>query len=268
MRVYRSIAEWRDARDSLTGALGFVPTMGALHAGHASLLRRSVAENDGTVASIFVNAAQFNDPEDLAAYPSEIRKDLELCESLGVDHVLLPAHEEIYTDGYRYRVEEFEFSRELCGKHRPGHFTGVLTVVMRLLNLVRPRRAYFGAKDYQQWLLIRGMAEAFFMDVEIVACETVREPDGLALSSRNALLTGESRRLAARFNRALRLPASDQAVAEELERLGFAVDYIDSRYGRRFAAVSVPGRQGPVRLIDNVEFEPAGHAAGMPRDSA
>ena len=248
MHVHRTLAEWRDARKSLAGAVGFVPTMGALHDGHASLLRRSVAENDCSVASIYVNPTQFNDPDDLAAYPVDVGRDLLLCESLGVDHVLIPAREEIYADSYRYRVEETEFSRQLCGAHRPGHFTGVLTVVMRLLNLVRPRRAYFGAKDYQQCLLIGGMAEAFFMDVEIVACETVREHDGLAMSSRNALLTRESRKLAAKLNRALRSPDSDQAVAEELERLGFSVDYIVSRFGRRFTAVSVPGRQGPVRV--------------------
>lgn len=255
MRVFRSLERWREARKALQGALGFVPTMGALHAGHASLLRRSVAENDLTVASIYVNPTQFDDPDDLAAYPSVPAADLELCESLGVDCVLIPEREEIYPDGYRYRVEETELSRELCGAHRPGHFNGVMTVVMKLLNLVQPRRAYFGAKDYQQYLLIRDMAEAFFMDVEIIACETVREDDGLAMSSRNALLTGESRKLAATLNRALRSRDSDGAVCEELERLGFAVDYIVSRFGRRFAAASVPARRGSVRLIDNVELE-------------
>ncbi len=254
MRICKSLAEWREARKPLTGDLGFVPTMGALHDGHASLLRRCVAENDVTAASIYINPTQFDDPDDLAAYPADMSDDLTLCEALGVDLVLVPTREEIYADDYRYRVEETEFSRELCGAHRPGHFTGVLTVVMRLLNLVRPRRAYFGTKDYQQCLLVRGMVDAFFMDVEIVACETVREDDGLAMSSRNALLTTESRRLAAELNRTLRNGGSDRAIAEELEQLGFAVDYIVSRDGRRFAAVSVPGRTGSVRLIDNVEL--------------
>ncbi len=254
MRVFRSIAQWRDARKALTGTVGFVPTMGALHAGHASLLQRSVAENDVTVASIYVNPTQFNDPDDMAAYPSLPALDLDLCELLGVDHVLIPMREEIYPDDYRYRVEETELSRELCGAHRPGHFTGVLTVVMKLLNLVQPRRAYFGAKDFQQYLLIRGMTEALFMSVEIIACATVREDDGLAMSSRNALLTDASRRLASRLNRVLRSSESDQEVFEELERLGFSVDYVVSRFGRRLAAVSVAGRQGTVRLIDNVEL--------------
>ena len=262
MLVFRSLAQWRDARRALTGAVGFVPTMGALHAGHASLLQRSVVENDLTVASIYVNPTQFNDPGDLAAYPSPSGADLKMCESLGVSHVLIPAKEDMYPDDFRYRVEETELSRELCGAHRPGHFTGVLTVVMKLLNLVRPRRAYFGAKDFQQYLLIRGMAEAFFMDLEIVACETVREHDGLAMSSRNALLNVESRALASEFNRVLRSADSDAKARGELERLGFAVDYVVARFGRRLAAVSVPGREGSVRLIDNVELDRTRRQAG------
>ena len=254
MQVSRSVVEWRDARSSIAGSIGFVPTMGALHAGHASLLRRSVAENDSTVASIYVNPAQFDDVDDLAAYPRLLDADLELCASLGVDHVFVPGRDEIYADGYRYRIEETEFSRELCGAHRPGHFTGVLTVVMKLLNLVRPHRTYFGEKDFQQCLLIRDMAAAFFLEVDIVACATVREDDGLAMSSRNALLGNESRRLAPEFNRVLRSARRDQAVCEELERLGFAVDYVVTRSGRRFGAVSLPARNGEVRFIDNVEL--------------
>ena len=264
MQISRSLAEWRSARATLTGTIGLVPTMGALHAGHASLLRRSIAENDCTVASIYVNPAQFDDPDDLGAYPRVLDADLECCESVGVDQVLVPGPDEIYADGYRYRVEETEFSGELCGAHRPGHFTGVLTVVMKFLNLVRPRRAYFGEKDYQQCRLISDMAAAFFMDVEIVACETVREDDGLALSSRNALLTDESRELASRFNALLRSRQSDQAVSAELESLGFAVDYVVSRFGRRLAGVSVPARQGTVRLIDNVELEDIAGKLGKP----
>lgn len=252
MQISKSLAEWRVARASLTGAIGFVPTMGALHAGHASLLRRSVAENDRTVASIYVNPAQFDDPDDLAAYPRLLSADLELCEALGVDQVLVPERDEIYADDYRYRVEETRLSRELCGANRPGHFTGVLTVVMKLLNLVQPDRAYFGAKDYQQYLLIRDMATAFFIDVEIVACETVREENGLAMSSRNALLTPDSRSLASRFNLLLRSPDTDARICEELESLGFAVDYVVSRFGRRFGAVTVRADDDSVRLIDNV----------------
>lgn len=255
MRISRSIDQWRDARATIAGSIGFVPTMGALHAGHASLLSRSVAENDHTVVSIYVNPAQFDDPDDLAAYPRELDTDLDLCRSLGVGHAVVPQRDELYPDDFRYRVEETAFSRELCGAHRPGHFTGVLTVVMKLLNLVRPHRAYFGDKDYQQYLLVRDMAAAFFMDVDIVACGTVREADGLAMSSRNTLLTARSRELAAAFNRLLSSSQTDQGVREELERLGFAVDYVVSRQQRRFGAVSAAGRQGPVRLIDNVAMD-------------
>ncbi len=254
------MSEWRSARASLAGTIGFVPTMGALHAGHASLLRRSIAENDLTVASIYVNSVQFNNPDDLDAYPRTLDDDLNLCGALGVDHVLIPSRGEIYADDYRFRIAETAFSRELCGVHRPGHFTGVLTVVMKLLNLVRPRRVYLGEKDFQQYLLIRDMAEAFFMEVDIVPCETIREEDGLALSSRNALLTDASRALAVNLNRLLRSSHADEVVSNELEALGFVVDYVVSRFGRRFAAVSVPGVRGPVRLIDNVALTPAASA--------
>lgn len=261
MQVVRSLKEWRAVRGSITGSIGFVPTMGALHEGHASLLRRSLGENGCTVASIYVNPAQFDDADDLAAYPRVQDADLKLCETLGVDQVLIPGRDEIYADGYRYRVEENEFSRELCGAHRPGHFTGVLTVVMKLLNLVKPTRAYFGKKDFQQCLLIQGMAAAFFMEVDILACETVREDDGLAMSSRNALLTDEGRQLASRLNRVLRSRDADPVVVEELESLGFAVDYVVSKFGRRFAAVAVPVRHGTVRLIDNVPLPEAARTA-------
>lgn len=252
MNVYRRMEEWRAVRRTLAGTIGFVPTMGALHRGHASLLERSRAECDVTVMSIYVNPTQFNDPRDLANYPETLEADLALARDLGVDVVITPDYPELYPDDFRYRVEEESLSRELCGAHRPGHFTGVLTVVLKLLNLVRPHRAYFGEKDYQQYQLIRGMAEAFFLDTEIVACPIVREADGLALSSRNALLEPEGRRLAPRFHCLLRSRASDDQVRQELTAAGFDVDYVETHHGRRFGAVSVPGRARTVRLIDNV----------------
>jgi pantoate--beta-alanine ligase len=252
MKVYESLDDWRAARRALSGRIGFVPTMGALHRGHASLIERSVAECDVTVLSIYLNPTQFNNPDDLAHYPRTLEADLDMARELGVDVVVTPTYDALYPDGYRYRVEEGEFSGELCGAHRPGHFTGVLTVVMKLLNLVRPDRAYFGEKDYQQFELIRGMADAFFLDAEIVPCRTVREADGLALSSRNALLDTEGRRLAPRFHCLLRSPESDAAVRERLARAGFEVDYVETRHGRRFGAVTVHGRTRDVRLIDNV----------------
>jgi len=253
MKLIENMQSWRAERRNLTGTLGFVPTMGALHPGHASLLSSSIADNDLTVLSIYVNPTQFNDPKDLANYPDTLAEDLALAESLGVDFVLMPRYKDIYADGFRYQVTENEFSNELCGTNRPGHFTGVLTVVMKLLNLVRPDRAYFGKKDYQQSLLVRDMAATFFMDVEIVAGETVRECDGLAMSSRNKLLDERSRGLAAKFNRVLRANGDDACIRQSLDKLGFQVDYVETKNKRRFGAVVVDCGDHTVRLIDNVE---------------
>ena len=252
MKVVEDMALWQQTRHETRGSVGFVPTMGALHDGHASLLRRSAGVDDVTVLSIYVNPTQFNDPDDLASYPDTLDEDLALADSLGVDYVLLPRYADLYPDGYRYQVVETDFSNELCGRNRPGHFTGVLTVVMKLLNLVRPHRAYFGKKDYQQYLLVRDMCAAFYMDVEIVGCDTVRECDGLAMSSRNKLLTREARRMAPYFNRALRSERCDDGVRAELETTGFRVDYVQTRDGRRFGAVAVDCGGQTVRLIDNV----------------
>ena len=224
--------------------------MGALHAGHLSLLRRAKSENDLAVASVFVNPAQFNDKRDLARYPRTLADDIEKLESEGTDFLLLPSVSDMYPDGYRYRLNETADSAVLCGAHRPGHFEGVLTVVMKLLNLVRADRAYFGEKDYQQLHLIRGMAEAFFIGTKIVACPTLREPDGLAMSSRNLLLEPEHRKLAPALHKALRSSARPAEIKKRLAALGFEPDYIEERWGRRFAAVKL----GKVRLIDNVKI--------------
>lgn len=249
--VFRSITDWCTFRRSgaIAGeTLGFVPTMGALHAGHASLVRQSRAENDHTLVSVFVNPTQFNDPRDLERYPRTEEDDLRLLSRLGADYVLLPEAAELYRDGYRFRLHEQEFSHELCGAHRPGHFDGVLTVVMKLLNLARADRAYFGEKDFQQLTLVRQMARAFFLETAIIGCPTVREADGLAMSSRNRLLTSEHRRQAPAFVRALRSEGSAETARAELAKLGFEVDYVQDRDGRRFGAVKL----GQVRLIDNV----------------
>jgi len=257
VKCYSDLAAWRAARRAVIGTVGFVPTMGALHPGHATLIERSVAECDHTVLSIYVNPTQFNNPQDLAHYPRTTDTDLALARELGVDSVLLPDYPSLYADGFRYRVDETAFSGSLCGAHRPGHFTGVLTVVMKLLNLVRPDRAYFGEKDYQQFLLIRDMCDAFFMGVDIVPCMTVREADGLAMSSRNALLDAAGRALAPAFSRLLRDRQDDAAVRAALQALGFEVDYLETHGDRRFGAVVVRGGDRDVRLIDNVRWPPA-----------
>jgi pantoate--beta-alanine ligase len=252
--AFESIAQWQQARRSQVEAgvtLGFVPTMGALHEGHLSLVRRSLAENDRTMVSIFVNPTQFDDPDDLAAYPRPIEADLNLLESEGVDFALLPGPEQMYPDGYAYHITERPMSERLEGAWRPGHFDGVLTAVMKLLQLASAERAYFGEKDWQQLALVRGMVRAFFVPTEIVACPTVRDASGLALSSRNARLQGGDVTKAAQFHAALAGAPTAPAAREQLRDAGFIVEYVEDVEGRRLGAV----RLGDVRLIDNVALE-------------
>jgi pantoate--beta-alanine ligase len=254
MKVVEGVADLvAERRARGAGTTGFVPTMGALHEGHLALVRRARAENSRAWASIFVNPSQFDDPGDLARYPRTLDQDLAALGAAGCDLAFLPRAEEIYRDGYRYRVTESPLSQELEGAARPGHFDGVLTVVLKLLLLTRPDRAYFGEKDFQQLQLVEGLVHAFFLDTRIVRCPTVRESDGLAMSSRNRLLPPADRARAPALHRVLaesiagRRPAA--AAAESLAREGFEVDYVADRDGRRLAAV----RLGKVRLIDNVE---------------
>jgi pantoate--beta-alanine ligase len=230
--------------------IGFVPTMGVLHDGHKSLFQKSLLENDTTVVSIYVNKTQFNDKNDFENYPVHIEKDIEILEQSGVDVLFLPNYDVIYPDDYNYRINEYSLSKILCGRTREGHFEGVLTVVMKLLNIVRPNRAYFGEKDFQQYLLIKNMCNSFFLDLEIIGCPTIREVDGLAMSSRNLLLTEQERKIAPHFYNTLNQQYSITKTKEELERLGFKVDYIEDLENRRFGAVYL----GKVRLIDNVEL--------------
>jgi pantoate--beta-alanine ligase len=250
--VFSTIKAWRAARSSAAwsaASIGFVPTMGALHAGHVALLQRARAENERVVLSVFVNPTQFNDPNDLAQYPRTLDADLVLAKPF-VDAVIAPPAEEMYRDRYRYRVTEDDLSRRWEGAHRPGHFDGVLTVVLKLLNLVQPTRAYFGEKDWQQLQLVRGMVEAFCVPVEIVGCPTVRDADGLALSSRNRRLSQLGRQHAAEFPRTLRTARDAATAAASLKVRGFEVDYVEDFEGVRLGAVRIDG----VRLIDNVRL--------------
>ncbi len=251
MKIFTSVTEWQSWRSVLLETpVGFVPTMGALHQGHLSLVEASREHNAFTIVSVFINPKQFDDSADFNAYPNDYRKDLERLKSAGVDAVLLPDAAQIYADDYRFKVTESEFSQRLCGTHRPGHFDGVLTVVMRLLNLVRPDNAYFGEKDYQQLQLIRGMVSAFFMPVNIVACATVREADGLAMSSRNQHLDAGNRVKAASLYAALKQSRTATEARKVLAGKGFDVDYVEDIANRRLAAA----RLGDTRLIDNVEI--------------
>lgn len=251
MKTFNDLSEWRDERRRQARAgttLGLVPTMGALHEGHLSLVRRSRAENDRTLVTIFVNPTQFDDPNDLAAYPRTLEDDLALLRAEGTDFVLIPAAADLYPDSYRYRVSEMERSRELEGAFRPGHFDAVLTVVLKLLQIAAADRAYFGEKDWQQLTLVQGMARAFFLPTTIIACPTVREESGLAMSSRNRRLSDEDRRKAPDLHRVLSSASTADEAERDLLADGFSVDYVEDREARRLAAV----RLGGVRLIDNV----------------
>lgn len=232
---------------------GFVPTMGALHAGHRALMKRARAECAEVALSIYVNRPQFNDAGDFSNYPVTLEADLEMARAAGVDVVFAPPPEALYPDAYRYRVTETAYARTQEGAHRPGHFDGVLTVVLKLFQLIDPGRAYFGEKDWQQLRLVEGMVEALFLPVEIVRCPTVRAEDGLALSSRNARLSPEDRMHAAAFPAEMARADSAEAAAEALRAEGFEVEYIVDDGDRRLGAVILGG----VRLIDNLPLPPS-----------
>jgi len=250
-QLIHTVAEWRALHDEYRRAgrtIGFVPTMGALHAGHGSLFRAARRECDVVLASVFVNPTQFNDPKDFDKYPRTLDADRALMADAGVDVVLAPSVAEMYPHGTHYTVQESEQSLHLEGAHRPGHFTGVLTVVMKLLQIAGADRAYFGEKDFQQLHLVRGMVDAFFLRTVIVPCPTIRETDGLAMSSRNTRLTPAQRALAPKFHAALVEAATPAQARQRLAAAGFEVDYVEDRDGRRLGAIRI----GEVRLIDNV----------------
>jgi pantoate--beta-alanine ligase len=248
-RIWNTTADWQERRRALAGqSIGFVPTMGALHRGHASLVERCRRENQAVVVSIFVNPSQFNDPKDLDLYPHTLDQDLKLLEDLGTDEVILPNVSELYPHGYRYRVEPDASAQVLEGAYRPGFLQGVMTIVLKLLNLVRADRAYFGEKDYQQLMVVTEIAQEFFLPTRVIPCPTVREESGLAMSSRNLLLSRTARDQAANLFRTLTTAANPAEARAALEAQGFTVEYVEERWGRRLAAAFLDG----VRLIDNV----------------
>ena len=261
MNTWETLADWLDCRRNMGGSsIGFVPTMGALHRGHGALVERCRRENATVVVSLFVNPSQFNDPKDLERYPRTLEQDLILLETLGTDHVILPSARELYPKGYRLRIEPDSSVQMLEGAYRPGFLQGVMTVVLKLLNLVHADRAYFGEKDYEQLMAVTEMTEEFFITTRIVPCATVREESGLAMSSRNMLLAPEARQKAAHLYRAL-TAASDPAEARAiLCAQGFRVDYVEERWGRRLAAAFLDG----VRLIDNVPITEIQHEPACP----
>jgi pantoate--beta-alanine ligase len=242
VRIARTAAELR-----LEGEVGLVPTMGAFHEGHVSLFRAARAENEAVVASLFLNPAQFADGEDLETYPRNEERDARIAEEAGVDVLFVPPVEEIYPEGFQTWVEVERLGSILEGEHRPGHFRGVATVCLKLFNLVRPRRAYFGQKDAQQAAVVKRMVRDLAVPVEIRVLPTVRDADGLALSSRNAHLSPEERQRALALPRAL--AARDRSLLDGLE-----VDYFEEA-GLEPPVLAAAVRVGRTRLIDNVVIE-------------
>ena len=250
MRTLRTIAEVRAALEPARAEwrIGLVPTMGAFHEGHLALLRAACDECDVVVASLFVNPAQFGEPADLVRYPRDEERDAGLAAELGVDLLFAPAAEEMYPAGFQTWIDVQELGSILEGEFRPGHFRAVATVCCKLFNIVRPDVAYFGQKDAQQVEVVRRMIRDLDLEVELRAVPTVRDADGLALSSRNLLLSPEERELAATLPRAL--ATGDPADARRLLN-GFAVDYVEvAPFDPPVLAAAV--RIGDTRLIDNV----------------
>ncbi len=276
MRTLGTLAEAAAFRSNAPSPIVLVPTMGALHAGHAALIdaARAHAGNNGTVmVSIFVNPTQFGPDEDLAKYPRTMEADLKLCATHGADAVFAPTADEMYPPGDSTFVDESELSRGLCGAERPGHFRGVCTVVAKLFNIIRPDAAIFGEKDYQQLAVIRRMARDLFFGIEIIGHPTVRESDGLALSSRNRYLSADERQRAAAFPSALVTAARDKtpsdivarATALITEGTGSVPQYVTLVDAETLAPLTALDRPavlaaavkiGETRLIDNVRLEP------------
>jgi pantoate--beta-alanine ligase len=255
----------------------FVPTMGALHAGHMQLVRVARQHGSRVIVSIFVNPTQFGPNEDFAKYPRTLGPDLELLAKENVDAVFLPNAMSMYPDGFQTYVINKSMAKGLCGSVRPGHFEGVLTVVLKLFNLVRPHTAIFGKKDYQQWRLIERMAQDLHLPVVVLGQDTVREPDGLAMSSRNRYLSEGDRQLAARISRGLRAAKQLVSAGEKDGRVvlqtceselsaepGITLEYLELRRQSDLSAIEqkidapavllVACRIGSTRLIDNMEM--------------
>ncbi len=280
MELIQTIHELRAKLDVLRGegkTIGLVPTMGALHAGHASLVKRAVAENDVVVVSDFVNPTQFNDKNDLAKYPRTLDADCRLLEACGVTFVFAPSVEEIYPEPDTRTFSYAPLDTVMEGKYRPGHFNGVCQIVSKLFLIVEPTRAYFGEKDFQQLAIIREMVRKYPFSLQIVGCPIVRETDGLALSSRNARLSGEQRMQALQISKTL-FASVDYAKVHSLAETkafvekgiedaeGLRLEYFEIVDGNTLQPVSSWDESGyivgcitvfcgDVRLIDNIKYK-------------
>lgn len=263
------VKEWR--KQGLT--VGLVPTMGYLHEGHQSLIKKAVEENDRVVVSVFVNPIQFAPNEDLETYPRDLEADTRLCDSTGADLIFHPTPEEMYPEGFSTHIQMDNLTKELCGKTRPTHFGGVCTVVGKLFNIVQPDKAYFGQKDAQQLAIIKRMVRDLNFDIEIVGCPIIREPDGLAKSSRNTYLNADERKAALILSKSIELgkqlvaegerdaqtiikAMTDKINTESLARIDYVnvvdalnIEPLDTLKGEVLVAIAV--YIGKTRLIDN-----------------
>lgn len=281
LKVISTKKELKSYLKSLCGTIGLVPTMGALHNGHKSLIEAANKENDFVVVSVFVNPTQFGPNEDYDKYPRTLDKDVELAKEGGADIIFAPSPKEMYTDIYFEEKETtlvcppYKYVNRLCGKSRPGHFDGVCTVVSKLFNLVKPNRAYFGQKDAQQLFIIQKMVEELDFDIEIKKCPIVRELDGLAISSRNTYLSESDRKKAVNLSLALKKAKElkDKGIKEAQTLIdtafsyleGFDVDYIeivsledftkiDTINNKALMLIAAKTPETKVRLIDNMEL--------------
>jgi pantoate--beta-alanine ligase len=281
MQLIKTIKEmqaWSRQAGTGAGSIGFVPTMGALHEGHLSLVRRANDENNKTVVSIYVNPAQFGPHEDLDTYPRDVDADLARLSSYNVDAVFLPSNEEMYPDGFSLSIDVGGQAMVLCGMSRPGHFNGVALVVAKLFNTVMPHRAYFGQKDFQQTVIVRKLARELNFDIDIIVCPIVRERDGLAMSSRNVYLDGNERKAAPVLYKSLKLGqelitsggmTESSSVKDEMRRMitsepRAVIDYVtivDIHTLEEVTAIKPPvaicvaATIGNTRLIDNLIVE-------------
>ena len=271
MKILKTTNELINYRKSFTCKLGFVPTMGALHQGHISLIKTSVADNEKTIVSIFVNPTQFLEGEDFSTYPNRYEADMKICELAGVDALFMPSVEQMYFDDEPSITAPMKQSYILEGYQRPKHFDGVLRVVLKLLNLTRPTNAYFGKKDAQQLFLIQNMVKTLFIDTNIIPCEIVRDEHGLALSSRNAYLSEDEKQQALCISKSLKIATKEvmrgelhvdsikAKMSEILKELEVEYIAITNRSFEKLDTIEiknsmilVAAKVGKTRLIDNI----------------
>lgn len=282
MKVIESIQEMKKVSQALRAEgkkIAFVPTMGYLHEGHLSLVKKGREVGDVLVVSIFVNPIQFGPEEDFEKYPRDMEKDKQLCEAEGADILFVPKTEEMYPDEYQTAVEVLWVTKNLCGKFRPGHFRGVATVVTKLFNIVRPQYAVFGEKDFQQLVVIKRLVRDLALDIEVIGMPVVREEDGLAMSSRNAYLSQEERKAALNIYKALQAAkalfdqgeSSSRVLLKEVKRVVEAAPLLKPEYGKlvdtktmedmdsvgKEALLAIAARVGNTRLIDNIVLRKA-----------